>query len=103
MTEQAQENRYWTHEEIGSEASGICEVSAALQRAVEAMEALPSRGGELCGEASVSDDLVAARGILDRVDRACGHATDAAMQSYADYAEEQAAAIAAEAAEREEG
>ena len=65
------------------------------------MESLPSRGGKLVGEASVSqDDLATLRGILDKVDRACGHATDSAAQSYADECERQGAAIAAEWEER---
>ena len=101
MVEQAKEQRYWDHEEIGREAGGLCEASAALQQAVYALEALPSRGDDLVGEASVSeDDLAALRGVLGRVDSACGHATDSAAQSYADECERQGAAIAAEWEER---
>ncbi len=100
-TEAAQEKRYWTHDEIGSEASGLIRTQTALEQALSEIEALPSMSCELVGDGGVSDgDLEALRGILERVRGECDRACDSAADSYADYAEEQAAAIAAEWEER---
>ncbi len=97
MAEQVQEKRYWSHDEIGSEASGLIRAQSALETALSEIETLPSRSEQLLGEPGISDvDLEALREMMGRIDRACGHATDAAADSYADYCEEQAAAIAAE-------